>query len=77
MTEKLLTLMLKHIINVFCKFYEDKFADCDTGLLMKDGWNDQSWFLMAGKSRKIPQKDVMFKGSKCLHVLSYNCKMSV
>ena len=36
----------------FYKFYQGKFADCDTGLLIKDGWNDRSWFLMNGKSRK-------------------------
>ena len=54
MTEKLMTLM-----HVFYKFYEDKFADCDTGLLIKDGWNDQSWFLINGKSRsKKTQKHV-------------------
>ena len=44
MTEKLLTLRLKHIINVY-KFYEDKFADCDTGLLIKDGWMIRAGFL--------------------------------
>ena len=59
MTEKLLTFMLKHIINVFINLlYENKFADCDTGLLIKDGWNDQSWFLMNGKSRKKKNKHV-------------------
>ena len=60
MTEKLLTLTLKHIINVFYKFYQDKFADCDTGLLIKDEGNDHSWFLMNSKSRK--------KNTKTCHV---------
>ena len=40
MTEKLLTLMLKHIINVFIN--STKFADCDTALLIKDGYEDRS-----------------------------------
>ena len=48
----------------FYKFYQDKFAECDTGLLIKDGWNGQSWFLMNGKSRKNPQKHDMCKTCK-------------
>ena len=68
MTEKLFTLTLKHNINVIYKFYQDKFADCDAGLLIKDVGSGHRWFLMNGKSIKNLQKHVTCKISKGSHV---------
>ena len=63
------------------KFYKDKFADCDTGLLIKGGWNDLNWFLMNGKTRKKKTKTchVYIKGqmSTCAVLQLQNVSLAI
>ena len=55
MTAKLLTLKLKHIINVFINSTRISLLTV-TLALIKDEGIDHSWFLMNGKPRKKTQK---------------------